>query len=635
MNIRKQRFLTILSGPAIALGASSADLASADEPLVFDEKIGHYKDLSYEALSDEGLSWKERVKLFGGETVHYAELTDDERTAKEAELAELLRRISIADRMVHPSFSDVERTEKAVRTWLDAQIPKIPEAYTDREAHKLRHAALGFFRAYELFGDKKYLDTALTCSDRILAAQLKRGHWAYGSQGGGMMRIQDGFVTRPFWLMLYAHKLSGEKKYLDSARRAADVLLSAQSAGGGWPDQWIFPGGSTPSTGVRNGGISFNDSATNATFRIMVMMYHVTGDKKYIAKLGNLGPWIAKANLGKGEWAGWSQQYNGDATPTRARAYEIELPYTRVTCWHVGPLLTWLYLMDGNEAHMELLKRAYASHERIRVEDLKYVDDWKAIGAVWTDTPSYPRLQYRPGMPDAYLPDGSNWGCVQIAHRMIPFKKITPEQIKKYGGLMHHDQPGVREMAKLARAYQEPPRWNNIYLYSHTSSKVANAMSKVRRVLLEHKRGGRKAVLGYYSYPTKFTPDQYLQARIDAAKRLLDYGNRSLAVDRGDGPGSSSISAWKDFRWVSRKYTWYVRNSAFRISGPGSGTVWYQLQFLSDNKLAQGKIDAAAAARGGRGLEMYSNLDSWDVLAEWGMACHELENHFDVPIGKQ
>ena len=94
-----------------------------------------------------------------------------------------------------------------------------------------------------------------------------------------------------------------------------------------------------------------------------------------------------------------------------------------------------------------------------------------------------------------------------------------------------------------------------------------------------------------------------LQARIDAAKRVLDYGNRSLAVDRGDGPGSSSISAWEDFGWVSRKYKWYVREAAFNTSGPGSGTVWYQWQFLWDNKLAHGNIDADAAARGGRGLE--------------------------------
>ena len=86
--------------------------------------------------------------------------------------------------------------------------------------------------------------------------------------------------------------------------------------------------------------------------------------------------------------AGWSQQYHGDSRPTRARADEIELPYTRVTAWHVGPLLTWLYLMDGDEALIELLKRAYATHEYLRKQDLQYLADWKAIGAVWTDSPS-------------------------------------------------------------------------------------------------------------------------------------------------------------------------------------------------------------------------------------------------------
>jgi len=160
-------------------------------------------------------------------------------------------------------------------------------------------------------------------------------------------------------------------------------------------------------------------------------------------------------------------------------------------------------------------------------------------------------------------------------------------------------------------------------------------MFKVRRVLLEHKRGGREAVLKYYSYPTKYTPDQYLQARIDAAKRVLDMRNRSLAVDWGDQPWSNSISAWKDFGWVPRKNNWYARDAAFNTSGPWSGTVWYQWQFLYDNKLAHGKIDTDAAARGGRGLEMFSNLDSWDVLGEWGMATHEMENYFDVPIGKK
>jgi hypothetical protein len=51
--------------------------------------------------------------------------------------------------------------------------------------------------------------------------------------------------------------------------------------------------------------------------------------------------------------------------------------------------------------------------------------------------------------------------------------------------------------------------------------------------------------------------------------------------------------------------------------------------------LAQGNIDANAAARGGRGLEpmaSQTHLDSWDVSGEWGMHAFEKKNFFNIPL---
>ena len=48
---------------------------------------------------------------------------------------------------------------------------------------------------------------------------------------------------------------------------------------------------------------------------------------------------------------------------------------------------------------------------------------------------------------------------------------------------------------------------------------------------MECKRGGRKGLLKYYTDPTNYTPDQYLQARVDAAKRALDGRNAKLAAN--------------------------------------------------------------------------------------------------------
>ena len=71
------------------------------KPTVLDKETGHYKDMSYEALSDEGLSWEGKTRLLGGETAHYGELTAAQRKAKEKELKEFCKLlIEIRNRVI-------------------------------------------------------------------------------------------------------------------------------------------------------------------------------------------------------------------------------------------------------------------------------------------------------------------------------------------------------------------------------------------------------------------------------------------------------------------------------------------------------------------------------------------------------
>jgi len=630
MTSRKQCFqvllLCFLLCLAIALDASSAELASADGPLVLDKETGHYKDLSYEALSDEGLSWDERTSLFGGETVHYGELTDDQRAAKQKELEGLLPKIDM---------ELVNKCEADIRKWLDQQAKNPPSSYTRNNVYTVRAAAVVLFRAYEIFDDKKYLEAGLKCADLILNTQFPKGHWGGRSAGANVIRIQDGTTTGPFWIMLYAHKLSGDKKYLDSARRAADVLLSVQSPAGGWPDQFTFGGDSWPP----GGGISFNDNATNASFEIMVMMYHITKDAKDVANLGKLKAFIEKTDLGEGKVIGWAEQYYGDGRPARARGYEIELPYPRTVTRAVGPLLKWLYLMTGDEEHMDLLRKAYAWHEESRKEDLKpetwkywkiLNESWKERGVGW---------HYRPGWPDAWLADNSNRGRV-TGYRMNNFYPVTEEMKRKYGGIVKDLGGGSRDVDKEAAekgwlpVWIKHPEWGFSGVV-HASN--GNSMVEVRRALLEHKRGGHKGLLKYHTNPTKYTPDQYLQARVDAAHRALDERTVRLVADP-EKKGTLSLNDPNPLphhkgRWYGPKHSKW--GAAHRTKDAYGHVAWYEWQLVYDTMLAQGKISADAAARGGRGLEPHTgmtHLDSWDVLGEWGMACHELDNYFDVPI---
>ena len=646
--------LAVIASPS---GVGVAAEADKTPPMVLDKKTGHYKDMSYEALSDEGLSWEEKTRLFGGETASYGPLTAKQRKAKQKELQELLAKIDT---------KLVEKCEADIRKWLDQQARDLPPAYSGRDIHKIKTGAVLFFRAYETFGDKKYLDAGLARANLILKTQWPRGHWPWPGKSADFIRIQDGYTTDPFWIMLYAYKVSGDKKYFESAKRCADCLLSIQRPGGGWGDQWSFSGARSGNTGVYH-GISFNDNATNAPFRIMVMMYNITKDKKYIANLGKLWPWIVKANLGEVDHVvGWCDQYNDAAQPVRARRYEIELPTTYSLTRAVGPLLIWFYLITGDEAQMDLLRKAYAWHEHMRRTDLK-PENWKLLLALndHQTRQGHYYNHYRPGWPSAWLPDGSNWGGV-TGYNIFVWYGLTDERKKKYGRFLpiqSHDVTVLRDgkEAKERVGLTADRGWLKIYAMDrkyfgrhmcHCS--MGNDMSEIRRVLLEHKRGGREALLKYYTNPTKYTPDQYLQARVDAAKRALDERNVRLAAN----PDKKGILALKDpSGLIGQKGRWY--GDRYReAKGPGWPTkwgkayyeylqqkevyegkygsvAWYQLQLVYDTMLAHGKIDADAAARGGRGLQgvaWHTCLDSWDVLGDWLMACHELENHFDVPI---
>ena len=480
--------------------------------LTFDKQLGHYKDLSYAALSEEGLSWEQRASLFGGETAHYEELSDSERKTKTDDLQVLLARIEERENQRWADPKLLSRVEEEVRNWLNQQAAiEIANSYVGADVQRLRTTTVGLLRGYEIFGDQNYLKSALRSADVILKAQWAQGHWPWGDLSADFVRIQDGFNNEPFWIMLYAHKVSGDPKYLSSARRCADLLLRLQRNNGGWPDQWSFNGKYSGHSGVIK-GVSFNDNATNSCVQMMIAMFHMTGNKKYIARLTKLGEFVEKSKMGEGDVTGWCEQYNDDGSPSRARQYEIELPYPRALTRGVGPLLIWLYLMDGDEKHMNLLKRAYAWHEYVRKEEIKpeVIEQWRQMSRKWSPshhsmTQNY-LMEYRPGWPDAYLPDGSNWGRV-LNFRLMLWNPVSPAQKKKYDRFIDHSWPSVERLAVMASANQPPPRDYNMYVHCHSS--IGNSLSEIRRALLEHKRGGRAGMIKYYSNPTKYASDQY------------------------------------------------------------------------------------------------------------------------------
>jgi hypothetical protein len=283
--------------------------------------------------------------------------TVETATAAEQGQAELDAVIAKLDRTL------LEQNERDIRAWLDARIAatgdfgvysfgydcvqvKGDAATVDLNRGALADSAAQFIRAYEMLGERKYLDAALKTADFFLQVQQPAGHFPTGATiqrggkataGGGKcplyeVRMEDGYQFRPFALLMHAHKLTGEKKYFDGAKKLADLVTQRmQDPEWGWCatefDTRVQGAAgkqeeSHGTYGVRGGG-SYADSCTTDGFRISVIMYHATGDKTYLKRSAMLGKWLFATQLGKGEVRGWADNYNARNEPVPARRRRI------------------------------------------------------------------------------------------------------------------------------------------------------------------------------------------------------------------------------------------------------------------------------------------------------------------------
>ncbi|MHC4120672.1 MAG: hypothetical protein ACYSWO_24525 [Planctomycetota bacterium] len=121
------------------------------------------------------------------------------------------------------------------RDWTDDSVK------VDLEEGHLPYAAARFLRAFETFGDDAYLQAGLKTADFFYQIQHENGSFptaAILERGGkataivgrkhkhplGVARIEDAHQYPAFCLMLYAYKLTGEKKYLNSAKKWGDLF---------------------------------------------------------------------------------------------------------------------------------------------------------------------------------------------------------------------------------------------------------------------------------------------------------------------------------------------------------------------------------------------------------------------------
>lgn len=488
-----------------------------------------------------------------------------------------------------------QKSERAVRAELDELIRQFDEygiyapslkihddtITVNLKGGELLHNAARFFQAYEMLNEPRYLRAGLKTADLFLQIQQPRGHFPVRiivRRGGRvsaegklweapeMVRLQDNVQYPSFCLLLYAHKLTGEAKYLDAAKRCAALVHSLQNPENGsvpdyvgpyiptfspmltWPDAQSRPDLVTTWAGVMNGG-SFNDDATTDAFRMSVMMYHLSKDPSFLDRSSKVGQWMFDTQLGEGLVRGWCEQYGPDNQPAWTRWWEGPVIHSRTFQQCVGKMLAWFYVVTGEVRYRTLFEETYT----------------------WMRTVETPGDAG--GLPRSFLPDGTP----VFSHNWKTYRYDRPET-----------WPDPRRMTAAELSVwnnnTQPDGGNRVSVQSAPHRAFEQKFDENQKIKQLLEVGGRDALRAWHRGPTQYSDDQFLEARLAAARRVLA---REI---RGTG-----LTPWEH--------------------------VW-------DYRLAQGWIDAKVAAHGGRGLESYAS-----PRPHWTEQCMEVADWLDIPLG--
>lgn len=197
--------------------------------------------------------------------------------------------------------------------------------------------------------DDELLGAVTYAFDRLLAAQTKIGSWpqqfSEPAPADGMVKkatlpdewprvwpnekynrfhtLNDGNLQKLVELMIRAHELSGEARYLDAAKRVGDFLLLAQFDGpqSAWAQQ--YDENMIPVWARKFEPPALTSSESYGAVETLFRLWVVTGEEKYRATIPAALDWLERSRLPSGEWARFYELHTNKPLYCVAETYEL------------------------------------------------------------------------------------------------------------------------------------------------------------------------------------------------------------------------------------------------------------------------------------------------------------------------
>lgn len=325
--------------------------------------------------------------------------------------------------------SDCTATRQTFRRLCDFIVkerPTYPTIYIG--GYYMRDLVAG----YEIFSDRKYLDTAIAYGDYLLKKQMPDGFWATGY---GAVYLADTGSAVALFAVLYKHvDPARQEKYLNAVKRYTDAIAA---------NHLILPNGAFLSgwDKIKNGKPAKLDpseytlSTTLTGAVVYSWMYHVTKEDKYRQVAHRALKWIFSTMSQDGnipyieaeEGADWTKQGNYESDKT------LWQKMTYGTSAYVGEGVIAFDLYTGNPEWQTWARKEVRPNIEFLLRNQLPDGTWSRNGRVsWDRTRSPGIVNYLTWYYDHVDPDPRVQKAVQRFDAFI----TNPQNGNSYGLLI-------------------------------------------------------------------------------------------------------------------------------------------------------------------------------------------------------
>ena len=296
---------------------------------------------------------------------------------------------------------------------------------------------MAYLNAYQLTGERIFLDAMLETADALIRGQLESGGWANNIEFDPLLRsryayrvdhrthLEKRFNRTTFddnksqscalFLILVDKELSFQNAAIhEAALFALESFVKAQYPNGAWPQQFNEPPdaddspsqeASLPKTWNRQyEKISYsrfytlNDGTISDLIELMLVAHEVYNDPQWLDSAKRGGDFLLLAQLPEPQ-PGWAQQYNSKMQPAWARKFEPPAITGGESQGVLNTLMT-VYEQTGEKKYLEPIPRALEYYNSLLLPNGQLARFYE----METDRPLYFTRDYKLVYTDDDLP---------------------------------------------------------------------------------------------------------------------------------------------------------------------------------------------------------------------------------------